>query len=151
VTAPFAAATERQVPYKTSGEGRVLAISEDGLTFTGEIAGNATHLGKFKGTFENSVFGQDVDSEGNVVLIAESFLEMTAANGATIKFHGTIEQTVIDAFGSGPFVINTDVDGGSGRFEGATGSVTFVGFFNAEVGTVTFEGDGTISSVGSLK
>ena len=107
-------------------------------------SGNANQLGRFEMTSPHVTYLETLTVEGEQIF--------TAANGDTLiaEFTG---QLVPNADGSLEGTLEATITGGTGRFEGATGSYDFhivaapgaFGFHS----TATF--DGVISTVGSSK
>lgn len=121
------------VPFRGgfSGGGFPVAITE----------GHATQLGHFTGT--TSVV--TVTSTGYIGTYIDQ-----AANGDSV--FGTFEATLGQMIGPGVFEFTGvgAVTGGTGRFEGATGSFVAQGTTNLITSAVILTFDGTMSSVGSL-
>lgn len=97
-----------------------------------EFAGNFTHLGAFTGVV-------DLDPSGGIDPTV-----WVAANGDTVTNLTTSFVPAPD----GSYVQTIVITGGTGRFEGATGSATITGDF--DFGTFAYDGSivGTISRPG---
>jgi hypothetical protein len=76
---------------------------------------------------------------------------VTGANGDATFSTGTrvIDVTAISPDGVAPFTFTGIITGGTGRFEGASGSFSGTGLSDPTGGTLSFQG--TMSSVGSLE
>jgi hypothetical protein len=104
----------------------IVYIKEDGI-------GNATHLGKIEYHMEETVIFDAVfngESEQDIIL--------TAANGDKLYIHSTTKLTpisgdplILDVQGSG------GITGGTGRFEGASGTLQVKAIANTETSEVT--------------
>lgn len=141
--ASFVSAGE-QVPFKGKLEGLDTATPLDPpfVSVTVEAAGNATHLGKFTLTILATVNRANGTGSG-------AFL-FTAANGDTV--YGTISgQSTLTAPGVITIVENMSITGGTGRFEGATGSFTGTRLKDLATGETIGVFEGTISSPGASK
>lgn len=108
--------------------------------------GNATHLGEIT---ENATVVINMAVVQNGCSPETRDTTFTAANGDTITMHGTgwTCAATSDAHD------NYDITGGTGRFQGASGSgneYNIHKFTGSGVGVATVTYDGTISSVGSL-
>ncbi len=122
------AANDHVRPFRTTmiaqvvGPGRV----EDSLNVA--VLGQATHLGRVTGagTVQTGV-------------ILHATVTRTAANGDSVNF-------VADYGPSGPgtWAGSYIIDGGTGRFEGASGDGSFEAVLNAD-GTITGKADGNIA------
>ncbi len=120
------------VPFKVNGSPGSFEVSGGppptplAITLTGE--GTATHLGRYTSSASAVV---TFTSEGAVFDGGGTF---TAANGDELVF------TYTGDFFPGPVpsgVGTYEIDGGTGRFDGATGS----GTFRSEDNHTTFDGD----------
>ncbi|MFH1764132.1 MAG: hypothetical protein ABIF09_08075 [Gemmatimonadota bacterium] len=149
----------KMVPFKGSGHWWGVAAETPeregfdceamGGLFLDEGAGviNVTHLGR-------SEYGY-VNCWGEVDILYQ-FGWVKAANGDQVTWHGTVGEglvTIAD-WDNGTYEMRPLlIDGGTGRFEGATGifhsSGTFEVVDGAYVGTETWKG--IMSSVGSMK
>jgi len=133
-------AAGEQVPFKGSFEGVVTHTSVDPQTdaVLVEATGNATQIGAFAVSVPHLVNTQ--------TRMAAGTYEFTAANGDTITatFTGVARPT------STPGVIaiveTATITGGTGRFDGATGSFVVERLFDRIAGTTTGSFEGTISS-----
>jgi hypothetical protein len=135
------------VPFKatftgnsTSGPGAACAV------FRSDIVGrgHATHLGKFT-TVQHHCFDPG-DPSG---AFTDGFYTFTRANGDTI--FGTYQGHLVP-FAGPVFAIVGEftIEGGTGRFVGATGGGPASGTLNVATGVPTAILDGVISSPGSL-
>ena len=141
IVAPAAAGD--QVPLQGSFDGQsVQSLNADGsihdvITSTG----NASHLGQFGMVIDATVirpFGS-----GSIVLVADNGDTVTATFTGMAGPSGTPGVVLI--------VEHATITGGTGRFEGATGSFDIARLFIPATGEVTGTIDGTISTVGSAK
>jgi hypothetical protein len=126
-----AAAVER--PFSLEGSG---TVNNDGSL---SASGRATHLGLWTEIGELSLAP---DPNNPNLLIATGNATFTAANGDQLE--GVIEDGSLDvttgiATGTFHFV------GGTGRFEGASGTVSFVVEQNLATGAFAITGVGTLS------
>ena len=154
--AAFAGSTN---PFKGGIDGRTVPSPSPAYGLA-EVAGNASHLGKYTGviTFDLATIrfiGVD-PTTGFPIATLGSEVTFTAANGDQLS----ADQQMVGPFspvdGNFPaFTFTADVTGGTGRFAGATGSyagtgaqITLPGPDNDLV-TATFSGD--LSSIGSNK
>ena len=138
---PFDAAAGKQVPIKASGGGIV----------GGTLFGNASHMGKYTGSSQTSNFIVSVDSDGNLVYQFDQSGDIVGANGDSFHFVGACGGPFLDPALTGPISCDYIIDGGTGRFDGATGTLDLTGVINGEEGTFVVEWSGSISTVGSLK
>jgi hypothetical protein len=145
VTTPASASD--QVPFKatftgssTSGPGGPCAVLRSDIA--GE--GHATHLGNFT-TVQHHCF----DPGDPTFAFTEGFYTFTGANGDTIfgTYHGHLVPIAPPVFA---IVGEFTIEGGTGRFVGATGGGTASGTLNVATGVTTVMLDGVISSPGSL-
>jgi hypothetical protein len=95
-------------------------------TPNGSGSGHAVHVGQVTGT-------------GVVTAVGQARVTLTASNGDRIELVAHYE-----ADGSGGWRGTFEVTGGSGRFDGATGSGTIVASRNAD-GTIAADAKGTVS------
>jgi len=151
----WAAATD-QVPYRDAFQ--VQIVSGDGASdqvYVGQ--GIATLAGAITTVVQVHIEAAQYDPASNSYLIGFSGTEiLTAANGDTlisaitgVSFHP------LDSNGNQlppPYHIagTQQITGGTGRFAGASGSLTFSGSDHNN-GIITVTSQGTVSSVGSIK
>ena len=135
------------VPFKatftgssTSGPGGPCAALRSDIAG----GGHATHLGNFT-TVQHHCF-DPADPTG---AFTEGFYTFTGANGDTIfgTYHGNLVPFAPPVFA---IVGEFTIEGGTGRFVGATGGGTASGTLNVATGVTTVMLDGVISSPGSL-
>lgn len=132
---PSRAAPMGEVPLKET-----LTLVDFGPLGEAYYVGTGTHLGRLTAV---EYFNPDFDPTDPDSVFA-TYVK-TAANGDTVV--GTIiPDDPTNPFTTGGFT----VDGGTGRFRGATGRGRYVVSFNPDTG-YTIEIDGTMSSVGSGK
>jgi hypothetical protein len=107
--------------------------------------GHATHLGNFT-TVQHHCF----DLADPTLAFTEGFYTFTGANGDTI--FGTYHGHLVPIIAPSVFAIVGEftIEGGTGRFVGATGGGTASGTLNVATGVTTVMLDGVISSPGSL-
>jgi hypothetical protein len=115
------ASADHQVPFRLSGAGKGTFVHPPAgavAAFTFEASGKATHLGNWT----NSGFVAFTATGNPLVLSASGTVTFVAANGD--ELHATISGTfnVLTQVGTATFTWQ----GGTGRFEGATGSADFV-------------------------
>ena len=106
----------------------------------GWLQGHQTHGGSFI-TSQSTWIINDCETVG-YINTSNITGTNTVANGDSYNYYCTME-VVLAA--SPPFMVKLDItiDGGTGRFEGATGFVECHGYHNGEV--ITFTGEGTIT------
>jgi hypothetical protein len=105
------------------------------LTISGTIAGDATHIGRFTGTSEDSINTAATQSTGT--------LNLTAANGDRI-FTTTVGQETGFQPPNVSFVMQTaTIVGGTGRFAGATGTFTVEFVQTIDFAAATASGTGS--------
>jgi hypothetical protein len=111
-------------------------------------AGNTSHMGK--SVLVTVVTGCQFVSP---FLVVQATGTVTGANGdATFSTGNQVfDLTAISPDNVLPFTFTGDITGGTGRFEGASGSFSGTGLtdLNTSSGTLSFQG--TMSSVGSLE
>ena len=131
----------REVPFKGRLEGSVTITpaTPPFIDVLIEATGNATHLGSFMLTVPHRVNSATRTGEGS--------FEFTAANGDTLYADFEGAGTMI-APGVLELVETATITGGTGRFEGATGSFTVERVFNLASGMTTGSFEGTISAPG---
>lgn len=135
-----------QVPFKGTLEATVNVTPVPGSPPTivdvlVEGTGNATHLGKF--TF-------DVPHRVNrATRTASGAYHFTAANGDTLSADFTGQSMPTATLGVISIMETANITGGTGRFEGATGSFTSERSYDTLLGTSTGSFKGTISSPGA--
>jgi hypothetical protein len=122
-----ALAAAKPVPFEGRSSGVVTAVGFDpvaGIAYAHvEGQGQATHLGRFTETGDSAV---DV-ATGN----AQGTWTLTAANGDMLYLEFEAKPTSDHTHGDGAFTIV----GGTGRFEGASGSYEQIITFTVEPGT----------------
>ena len=137
------AAAERQgkqVPFRGRLEGLATAtpIAPPFVAVNLEGSGNATQLGRFEVSIPH------VTNRSNGTAIGT--YEFTAANGDTLTADFTSQVTPTDVPGVVNVAVTATITGGTGRFEGATGSFDAERVVDMAHGTVTESFDGTIST-----
>ena len=135
--------------YSDTGQPPVIC---EGAFAAGDISGpgEASHLGKTVFEFSTVTCVADLVAQTLTIFGASTF---TGANGDAFFFTSTnvFDLTAIGPDGVGPFTFTGDLAGGTGRFEGASGSLSGTGLNDFNIASGTFSLNGTISSVGSLK
>jgi hypothetical protein len=135
----FAGTKGTDRPFKGDGSGTT-AVSGGPSTFTSVTVGtvNSTHLGK--GAYAVNAtqnWGLSANCAGSPVQAVDTgSMTLTAANGATVT--GTISGTTCEL---APFnnttygtTLTMTVTGGTGRFDGATGSIVISGLSTGPAG-----------------
>jgi hypothetical protein len=147
ICAATPAAARDLVPFKatftgnsTSGPGAPCAVLRSDIVG----GGHATHLGNFT-TVQHHCFDPG-DPSG---AFTDGFYTFTGANGDTIfgTYHGHLVPIAPPVFA---IVGEFTIEGGTGRFVGATGGGTASGTLNVATGVPALMLDGVISSPGSL-
>jgi hypothetical protein len=147
--APLSTRATSQVPFHaTTVESIAAAPCGTSLCVTVTGSGEATYLGTIQDSTSITVDLTSNPAPGCHTQTLDT--TFTAANGDQLTLHGTgvscatgpTTVTVVDAF---------VVSGGTGRFSGASGSVTDTGTANLVTSTAVATFDGTISSPGSLR
>lgn len=110
-----------------------------------EGEGHGTGLGRYTTRSEFVISLQIVD--GSLTYVSEGTWFTTAANGDTLW--GTFR--ALTRFGEAVYTSEYVIEDGSGRFEGATGYGTSIGFFDDATNSAVQEDEGWASSVGSLR
>jgi hypothetical protein len=139
------AAAGAGVPFKGSVSG--IETNSGGFPFIdiqGTGTGEATHLGRY--TYDNPHTVNLLTRHGC------GTWTFTAANGDTVTASGCGDATVVS--GTPPTAILSIVEtgnitGGTGRFDGATGSFTVTRLLDGATGQTTGSFTGTISSPGA--
>lgn len=85
--------------------------------------------------------------DASLTYVSEGTWFQTAANGDTLW--GTFR--ALSRFGEAGYTSEYVIEGGSGRFEGATGYGTSIGFFDDATNSAVQEDEGWATSVGSLR
>jgi hypothetical protein len=124
----------------TSGPGAPCAVLRSDIVG----AGNATHLGNFT-TVQHHCFDPN-DPSG---AFTDGFYTFTGANGDTIfgTYNGHLVPIAPPVFA---IVGEFTIEGGTGRFVGASGGGAASGTLNVATGVATAQLNGLISSPGSL-
>jgi hypothetical protein len=145
--AALGAANGTNRPYNDSGSA-ILSINLATLEVALAGTRNATHLGLSTSTASNVMI--DLSGLGQN-LIGVTFNDtITAANGD--ELYTTATSTIdISNLGTGPLAFSAveNITGGTGRFDGASGSFTSTGSVTLDLSTgtglLTFKSTGTIS------
>jgi len=139
------AAAGEQVPFKGTLDGDVTHTAVDPHTdyVVVEATGTASHLGQFTLTVPHLV--------NTTTRTAAGTYEFTAANGDTLTGEFTGASTPTATPGVISIVEHVTITGGTGRFEGATGSFVVERLFDRVAGTTVGTIEGTVSSSGASK
>lgn len=126
-----APSTPFKASYKTNPQ--VVGVANGILTLAITGEGKATHLGK------STWYADSWVDTNQFPFLQTGDMEFTAANGD--QLFGTFSGTAIpDASGKVNFEGTYEITGGSGRFEGATGSGNYSGWALGDVGQLEFDG-----------
>jgi hypothetical protein len=139
---------KEQVPFKGTLDGDYTVVVNPGPppigTFEGSGAGKATHLGNFTYEFPHEV------NFGELPPLGMGTYTFTAANGDTIVADFVGFSTPVE-----PGVVLVEevavIVDGTGRFAGATGSITITRLVDQVNRTTIGSFTGTISSPGAAK
>jgi hypothetical protein len=148
-----AVAAEREgpklVPFRATAAGTYqVQPPPPNVVITATGVGQATHLGRFEFAIRNTVTPVATPAPGCVISSTEIFTAtLTAANGDTISLVGT--GTSCQNPPAVEIVDVATVTGGTGRFEGATGSVTVTTTANQTARTEVVRFHGAISVPGA--
>jgi hypothetical protein len=131
---------EKQVPFRGRLEGvaTVRPLTPPFVAINIEGEGQATHLGNFEVSIPHVTNRSNGTAVGTYVF--------TAANGDTLTADFTSRVTPTDVPGVVNVAVTATITGGTGRFEGATGSFDAERVVDMAHGTVTESFDGTISN-----
>jgi len=148
ISIPTPAAAGRMVPFKATFTGSSTSVPGfPCAVLRSDIVGggHATHLGNFT-TVQHHCF----DPGDPTFAFTEGFYTFTGANGDTI--FGTYHGHLVPIIAPSVFAIVGEftIEGGTGRFVGATGGGPASGTLNVATGVTTVMLDGVISSPGSL-
>lgn len=141
MAAPVSAA--EQIPFRGSLEGTasITPLTPPMVAVDIDATGTATYLGRFTLEAPHVVNQATLTAVGTYLI--------TAANGDTITANLAGTATMVEP----PFVIaiteTATVTGGTGRFEGATGSIQVERVFNRQTGVTTGTLIGWISLAGN--
>ncbi len=144
IVGPLAAG--EQVPFKGNLEGTVTVTPVPGSPPTVvdvlvEGTGNATQLGQFAVAIPHRV--------DRVARTAVGSYHFTAANGDTLSADFTGQSMPTATLGVIAIVETATITGGTGRFAGATGSLTCERLYDTLLGTTTGSFKGSVSSPGA--
>ena len=140
----WAGAADR-VPYGDAYQAHLVSVNGADQVFAG--GGTGTQLGKFTNTILVHVGDP---APGSSLLPISGTVTVIAANGDTLVSSFVGFEDLASAPNGGPLHLfgSQVIIGGTGRFAGATGSLTFSGLDYGD-GSVSVTTEGTISSVGS--
>ena len=135
------AAAADQVPFKGRLEGTVTVMPRvpPMASVLAEGTGNASHLGRFTWEFPHVV--------NQALRVGSGTYVFTAANGDTVTAEVTGTATLV----APGILVTTEsgpITGGTGRFAGATGTITTQRTFFMALGATTGTFEGTISTPG---
>ena len=146
-TSPVAADRHgpKLVPFRATAAGTYqVRPPPPNVVITATGVGQATHLGRFEFLIRNTVTPVATPAPGCVTSSTEIFTAtLTAANGDTISLVGT--GTSCQNPPAVEIVDVATVTGGTGRFDGATGSVIVKTTANQTARTEVVRFDGAIS------
>jgi hypothetical protein len=134
-----------QLPFKGTLQGDVTRTGAPPvITVNISAAGNATQLGQFAVSIPHSVTVATKTATGAYLFVAANGDTLTATfTGASAPL--PTDPTVL------AIVENATITGGTGRFEGATGSFTAERLYDTIAGTTTGTFEGSVSSPGAAK
>lgn len=144
--APVQAVPEPTFPTPFKGElgGDVAMTPAPPLVLVDvEATGNATQLGRFALDVPHVVYPES--------RLAAGSYEFTAANGDTLSAAFAGQATLSEIPGVLSIVESAVIEGGTGRFAGASGSFTVKRWYDTLTGTTVGSFEGMISSVGARK
>jgi len=135
-------AAGEQVPFKGGYEGEDVGTPLAPPLASAEVtaAGNATQLGNFTFT--------QVATVDTMTRIASGVFQFTAANGDTV-FGTVVGQATFTPPNVLTILETATIQGGTGRFAGATGRISITRLKNAVTGETVCSFEGSISSPGS--
>jgi hypothetical protein len=135
-TAPTAQASAG-VPFKGSFEAvETQTIEFPYMIVNGQGWGNATHLGRFASSYQGTVYIPELRGQ-----ITDT---LTAANGDKIYAQGSGQGAPTGTPGYVLIKMNLTITGGTGRFEGVTGSYYLERLINTDTKESTAWFEGTI-------
>lgn len=144
VSAAARAVADEQVPFRGRDAGYFVITPMGGpMVLTQDFTtGHGTHLGAY-----SLVAQEDINLE--TLAVTNGSFTITAANGDTIygTYSGQAEAT--DRPGVIRYVATGPITGGTGRFEGATGTLTFDGVADLTTLVLSETVTGTISTPGA--
>lgn len=139
------------VPFHAIAAGTYgVQVRPPNVIISATAEGHATHLGRFEASIRNTVTPLPSPAPGCVTSTTETFTAtLTAANGDTITLEGT--GTGCQTPPTVAVVDTVTVTGGTGRFEGASGSMTVTTAVDQANRTEVVAFDGLLSTPGSIK
>jgi hypothetical protein len=112
------------------------------------LSGEADHMGNIRGTLHHDACNLSLAGIP-MVLTTDVSGQIVAANGDLITYTGDdvvdVTNFVTGSGNTGPITGTWTITGGTGRFEGATGSFTISGTVNFQTNTFTAQCQGTIT------
>ena len=113
------------------------------------LSGQAIHIGNFNPTLSTLHHDECNTSVATMLLTTAVSGQLAAANGDLIYYSGDddidISALLTQSGTSGSINGTWTIDGGSGRFDGASGSFTITGVVDFVTGTFTAVAEGTIT------
>jgi hypothetical protein len=145
-----------QVPFRASitSQGTPVTQNCPSLCFASAGTGTAAHLGRFTSTGPIVATGVTFPAPGEIQLSTVEHFVWTAANGDTVFVTNYATGVEDLAIMTGSYTSHWSITGGTGRFDGATGSGTASGTLQAGNGstlTIVSTFVGTVSSPGRLR
>jgi hypothetical protein len=141
------AVADDQVPFKGRDLGYfvVKPTADPRVVLTEDFTtGRGTHLGRYK-----LVAHEYINLE--TLAVTDGAFTITAANGDTIFGTYAGQAMPTDKAGVIRYVATGPITGGTGRFEGASGTLTFDGLADLNTNVLSEVVTGTISSPGSAR
>ena len=126
-----------QLPLKGTLESQeTYVVNPPIMSVTASGSGNATQLGRYSINYQFQVNLETVAGVGSAQFIA--------ANGDRLYAEGTGQATPTDIPGIFNIIENFTITGGTGRFAGASGSVTLIRVVDTNTGVTSGTIDGYI-------
>ncbi len=151
----------KELPYKASAVAKVklapdptdCQLPDDAAQnspcrrLIGQDTGNGTHLGQYHSSHEIVLYWKTTEN-GDLVRVLDGSTVIVSANGDKIYSHYKVQQPAVEASPKNPVPVkgHYQIEGGTGRFDGAGGSGEVEGF-NLGDDTFVYESTGTISIV----
>ena len=133
---------ESPTPFRGELEGDVATVADPPLLRVDvEASGNATQLGRFALEIPHVVYTES--------RLAAGSYEFTAADGDTLSADFAGQATPAETPGLLSIVETAVIQGGTGRFAGASGSFTVERWYDTLTGITVGSFEGAISSIGA--
>lgn len=135
----------KTVPIKADFYAVVSSWIPEGIPYSGNLGGNFSHLGKID--FEKSTFERiGLEILGPYTLRWEMFGEVVAADGDILHYTlwGIMDKE------KNEYTSKVTYNGGTGRFENASGYLDVTGFID-ESSILWMKGEGLLANVGNSK